>query len=171
MADPSTLVRRLLLWTVVCCVSAAPSFVLASDGFDRPAMVLGVALFVLAYTAVTSTAGFQRFHDRPFVRRTLYIGYGTRLLLSVAFPLGVGADMMPGMLSIGIVRGMGLEPHGFEGTLATTVVQGTLLNLLLAFFMAGVYGVQKAFMAPPPAPKGFDVIMPAIPAARVEPLK
>ena len=171
MPDPTTVFRRLLLWTVVCCVSAAPSYVFAADKFDRSAIAVGVALFILAYTAVTSTAAFERFHNRPFVRTTLYTGYGLRLLLSVCFPLGMGADLLPGMLSVSAVQGLGLNPYDFEGTLATTIVQGSLLNVLLMLFMAAVYGVQKLFMTPPPPQNGFEVVMPVLPASQPEPPK
>ena len=163
MADLTTIARRFALWAVICVVSAAPSYVWAAQEFDRHAMVAGVALFVLAYTALTSTAAFERFHQRPFVRRTLYIGYGARLIVSILFPLGMGLDMMPGMLSVSLVERI-TNSHTFAGTLATTVVQGTLLNLTLAIFMAAVYAFHKLFMRPPPAPQGFDVVMPVMPA-------
>ena len=163
MAELTTVARRFALWTIICVVSAAPSFMWASREFDRGAMVVGVALFVLAYTALTSTAAFERFHQRPFVRRTLYIGYGARLVASILFPLGMGLDMLPGMLSVALVENF-TNAHTFAGTLATTVVQGTLLNAMLTVFMAAVYATQKMFMQPPPAPHGFDVVMPALPA-------
>ena len=131
---PVTL-RRLILWTIICSVSAAPSFVLASGEFDRAAMVVGVVIFIALYTLGTSTAAFERFHRRPFVRRTLYIGYGLRLIMSMTFPLGfvagpqIGpvalvffADVWPGALSLEVVRWTGLDPNTFSGTLATTIV-------------------------------------------------
>lgn len=157
-----TILRRLALWTLVCCVSAAPSFAWAHQEFDRPAMVAGVALFILLYTALTSTARFERFRNRPFVRRTLYIGYGTRMAISVLFPIGLGADLMPGMLSVGIVQNLGLHPHGFAGTFATTCVQGTLLNILLSVFMVAVWGIQRLTMKSPDQ-QGFPVVVRAIP--------
>lgn len=163
MSDLTTIIRRLLLWTIVCAASAAPSYMWASSEFDRRAMIVGVCLFVLAYTALTSTAAFERFHNRPFMRRTLYIGYGARLAASLLFPVGMGLDMLPGMLSVSITRAVLGNPHSFAGTLATTVVQGTLLNLLLCAFMGCVYAVQKMFMQPPAAPQGFDVVMAAVP--------
>ena len=170
MPDPfATLLRRFGLWTFICCVSAAPSFVWADmrngQRFDRGAMVLGVALFILAYTALTSTAAFERFHSRPFVRRTLYIGYGLRLVLSLAFPVGMAADLWPGILSVGLVEGAGLRPQSFAGTLATTIVQGAVLNVLVFLFMTLVYGIQRLTMKPPPvaAPRGVDVVLPAQP--------
>ena len=171
MLNPTTVARRFLLWTVICCVSAAPSFAWAAQEYNRAAMVVGVALFILGYTAFTSTARFQRFHDLPFIRRTLYIGYATRLALSLAFPVGAAADLLPGMVSLNIVQSVGFEPSTFEGTLATTIVQGSLLNAILILFMSCVYVVQKLFMTPPAAPAGFEVILPAAPLAQAEPLR
>src|SRR5688500_12202871 len=136
------LLRRLALWTLVCVVSAVPSFTWAGDRFDRGAMAFGVVLFILGYTALTSTAAFHRFHARPFVRRTLYVGYGVRLALSVAFPIRMGVDLMPGLLSVRLVEESGLAPRSFAGTFATTIVQGALLNVLLALFMTLVYWFQ-----------------------------
>jgi hypothetical protein len=177
MPDPyTTLLRRLLLWTFVCGVSAAPSFVMAGGlngrspsggNFDRGAMAFGVALFILLYTAATSTEAFERFHARAFVRRTLYIGYAVRVGLSVAFPIGVGVDLLPGMLSVSMVEKLGLDPRSFGGTFATTLVQGAILNVLVFLFMFVVYGVQRMTMKPPAtvAPPGFDVVLPAQPVA------
>jgi len=173
-----TVLRRLLLWTVICAVSAAPSFLLAKDEFNRAAMALGVCLFIAAYTVATSTAAFERFHRRPFVRRTFYIGYGARLVLSMLMPLGMPGigmpgfsippmfilmfpDIWPGFISLRVVDAIGLEPESFAGTLATTIVQGALLNLIIFFFMLIVYGVQRPFLKLPPdhAPRGFDVVL------------
>lgn len=174
-------VRRLLLWTFICVVSAAPSFLFASHQFNHAAMIVGVCAFIAAYTAFTSTSWFNQLRRRPFVRRTLYIGYGTRLALSLlhglAFAIAVSGrptpwvfmliDVWPGLLSVEIVRTLlAAETESFIGTLWTTLVQGTLLNIILLVFMLIVYLVQRLFMTPPPeqAPQGFDVILPAAPA-------
>ena len=175
-------IRRLLLWTFICVVSAAPSFLFASHEFNHAAMIVGVCAFIAAYTAFTSTSWFNVLCRRPFVRRTLYIGYGTRLALSllhgVAFAIAVSGrptpwvfmliDVWPGLLSVEIVRNLlAMETESFMGTLWTTLVQGVLLNMILLVFMLIVYLVQRLFIIPPPeqAPHGFDVILPAGPAA------
>ena len=171
----STPLRRLILCTVICSVSAAPSFVLASGEYDRGAMLVGIALFIAIYTAATSTDAFERFRRRPFVRRTLYIGYGLRLMLSVIFALGMSVvteagillavDIWPGILSVQLVKGLGIELATFHGTLLTTIVQGAMLNAIIFVVMAVSYSFQRLFMTPPPefAPKGFDVVMPSVP--------
>ncbi len=52
--------KKFLFWTVVCGVCATPSFLFAVDalGYDEPpdfaAMILGVVVFILAYTLATS---------------------------------------------------------------------------------------------------------------------
>ena len=164
-----TILRRLLLWTAVCMVSAAPSFVLASHEHDPAAMALAVCVFILAYTAATSTDAFEQFHRRPFVRRTLYIGYGTRMVISIVFPIAMFTDIFAGALSISVVRAVtGLDPKSFAGTFATTCVSGALLNLLIFAFMLAVYAIQRAFMRPPEEPRGFAVLLnaqPVVPAA------
>ena len=160
-----TILRRLILWSIICVVSAAPSFVIASgEKFDRGAMIVGVILFIAAYTIVTSTEAFERFHRRPFMRRTLYIGYGLRLLMSAAFPLGI--DFIPGILSVELVGNvLDVEIKSFLGTLLTTIVQGAILNIIIFVIMSLAYAFQRMFMTPPPdfGPKGFDVVIPSTP--------
>ena len=176
MAPFPVILRRLGLCTLICLVSAAPSFLCAMRQFDERAMAVGVALFILAYTAVASTAAFERFHNLPFVRRTLYIGYGLRLAASLFYPVGIAADLFPGVISIEFVENvLGLKGKGFGATLAITVVQGTLLNVILAVLMSLVYGVQRLTLKPPAesAPRGFEVVVAAAtqvnPAARSRP--
>jgi hypothetical protein len=155
------LLRRFLLWSVICIVSAAPSFLWASGEFNHLAMAYGVLLFIFIYTTISMTDWFERFHARPHVRRTLYIGYGARLAISIAFPVGAATDLYPGLISIGIVRNLGILPESFSGTLAVTIVQGTILNILIFIFMLLVYGILRmAYGSEPIVPRGFDVLPP-----------
>ncbi len=147
-------VRRFLLWAALCSICAAPSFIWAAHQYDAAAMLFGVFLFVVLYTGATCTPHFERLRDRPFVRRTLYLGYGTRLGLSIVFPLGMAVDLIPGMLSAEIVNSVTANATGFAGTLITTVIQGAFLNAILGVFMLIVYGLQRAFMKPPKPPEG-----------------
>lgn len=138
---------RLVMWTVLCWVSAAPSFVFASGEFHVGAMVLGVVLFIIGLTVVTCTERFERFRRKRHVRRTLYIGYGVRLIISIGFPVAFLLDLWPGMLSVAVAQaivGNG-NAEGFLGTLIATLVQGTLLNCIVGIFMLIVYGLCHAF--------------------------
>ena len=81
------IVRRFILWSLVCWVSAAPSFGLVTlgrtggrnseaGGFDPWAMACAITLFSILYTTLTTSAAFDRFHRIRGVRRTLYIATG-----------------------------------------------------------------------------------------------
>lgn len=143
-------IRRLLLWTAVCSISAGPSFYWAMGEFNVPAMITGVALFIVIMTAMTCSRRFLTFRKRPFVKSTLYVGYGTRVVLSIVFPVGMAADLLPGLISIAIVQWLGVDSHGFAGTLIATMVQGTFLNLIISLLMLMVYAAQLATGTPPP---------------------
>jgi hypothetical protein len=161
--------RRALLWTVMCSVCATPSFIWAASGFSRPAMICGVVLFIIAYTVLTSTAAFLRFRDLPFVRRTLYIGYGIRLGISIVFPVGMAIDLLPGMFSVGLVRNFVGMKESFAGTLMITIVQGTIINILLSILMAFIWLLQKVFIKTERQPQGFPVeILPSAPTSASE---
>jgi hypothetical protein len=160
-----TFLRRLGLWALVCSVSAAPSFMIARrEGYDYRAMIVGVVLFTLIYSAATSTKQFERLHRRPFVRRTLYIGFGARMLLSLSFPLLpflMIADLFPGLLSLTMVEKLGISDKSFLGTFITTCIQGAFLNVIVTVLMLLVYAAQRAFLKPPPeqAQRGFEVVL------------
>ena len=74
--------KKFLFWTVVCGVCATPSFLFAVDalGYDEPpdfaAMILGVVVFILAYTLATSSATYRRIRSQPGMRTTFLFGVG-----------------------------------------------------------------------------------------------
>jgi hypothetical protein len=163
-STPLDIARRALLWTVICGVSAIPSFMWAYREFNPWAMVTGIALFIAAYTFSTSTPAFLRFREKPFVRRTLYIGYGTRLIVAIILPVGAAIDLWPGLLSINIVSR--LTPFSVVGdfdefifTLLTTIVQGTILNAIMSVYMGFVWALQAAVCKWPQEKRGFPVEM------------
>ena len=104
-------------------------------------MILGIVIFALGMFGMTSTTGFYRFSRMKFVRRTLYIGYSIRLAVSVIVPVGAIADLIPGMISVLLVNsGMGGER--FIPTLVITIVQGFMLNAILAVLMGVIWFIQ-----------------------------
>lgn len=112
-------------------------------------MLCGIGLFIVLYTLVECTSAYGRLIDAPYVRRTLLIGYGTRIALSLLFPLGLALDMFLGVIAVSLVETVLSNPYGgdasrlsFAVVLMTTVVQGVLLNLVLAAYMALVYAAQ-----------------------------
>jgi F0F1-type ATP synthase assembly protein I len=136
-----TVLRRLLLWSFIGSVSAAPSFIWASSEFHIGAMITGVAIFIVGLTAITVTPWFERFRRRTHVRTTLYWGYGTRLVVSILFPLGMAIDLWPGLLAIGLAAQLGLPDDGFGATLVTTLLQGTMINAIILIYMTCIFGI------------------------------
>ena len=143
---------------------------------DPAAMALGIMLFAVGYTIVTSTDRFDVFQRQPGVRRTLEIGYFTRLGLSALFPLAMAADFVPGLLSMRMARNtfetVGISSAGspsaiFFCTLLTTCIQGAILNFLISIYMLVVYGlVRPSGAGRKQQERGFEVIMPeALPVA------
>lgn len=141
--------RHFGLWTAVCSISAVPSFALAYEEYDVTAMIVGILCFIGLLTTITGTRAFARFRRRAFVRPTLYAGYGLRLGMSIMMPLGVMIDLFPGVVSIGLVEALDIRGESFVGTLLITLVQGTLLNIILTVAMLIIYGLQRAFRTPP----------------------
>ncbi len=142
-------------WTLICCISAAPSFFWGCalhQGYNYVVgMLAGIFVFVLGYTLVECTTYYQQFVTKPHVRRTALIGYGTRVLVSVIFPVGLALDMIVGAASVSIVENVSPvrsaefaevanAATGFTVFL-TTIVQGLLLNVVLFAYMICVYGV------------------------------
>lgn len=149
--------RALGRWTLICCMSAAPSFfwgcALHCELEHVIGMVCGILVFVLGYTVVECTHYYQQIITRPHMHRTTLIGYGTRILISVVFPVGLAVDMMTGVVSVAIVENVspvnsvelseiGTTASAFTVFL-TTVVQGVLLNITLFAYMVCVYGVLR----------------------------
>lgn len=149
-------------WAVVCSISAAPSFVfgliLANDSraTEIAGMILGVITFILAYTCFECSSRFQVLIKKRLVRYAARIGYATRMLISVVFPLGSYIDIPTGMLSVEIANFVFGDQSGasespimsFVWFYSTTLIQGFLLNVILLVFMTVVYGIAVLFSQP-----------------------
>jgi hypothetical protein len=139
--------RRLALWTVVCAISAGPSAAWSLVGFDPRGTVCGIAAFIVFYTVLTGTEWFGRLLRKPYVKRTLYIGFGTRIGASLVFPLGLVCDVCPGALAIELVSTGPVpapQPVDFNRTLAITLLDGLFLNALVWIFAGIVYVLLRA---------------------------
>lgn len=183
-APPATLDRRgrgrrALLSVAICVSGALPSFVLASSGwFSIPGMITAVALFAFCMTLISWSKRFRIFTRRPFVRSTLTVVYGLRLVLSATPPLTILADGLPGIFAVGIVQTtmfeLGfpadvfdrpvdpLQPPPFSmvavvgnffGTMLIVLLQGLLLNLILAVLFAALL-VPQRILRPRPRIEG-----------------
>ena len=164
-------VMNAILWSAICGLSAVPSAVWALGfndlSFDGWAILVGLAPFIVAYAVAPNTPWFPKLAAQPFVRRTLKIGFGIRLAISVIFPLGMYADYPTGRFCFEFIEShmpSSFVPVGpgsnvlFGATLLITLLQGVLLNLILITLMAVVWGIQAvACQWPSRAPQGFPI--------------
>ncbi len=152
--SPAEILRRGGVWTLICAVTAVPSFIWGFGTSQQPqgavAMMGGVLLFALAYTAIDAQWLHRPFRGNPAFRRAVIWGFGMRLFASLVFPLGMFIDLFPGLLSVSLIQtifieGGGIDPPlrltDFMATVATTVVQGVLLNCELWVGVLSLYGV------------------------------
>ena len=145
-------------WTLICAISAAPSFFWGCALHAQPqhlaGMVCGILFFVALYTLIECTHYYHQIMSLPHVHRTALVGFGTRVLISVIFPIGLFVDMFTGTWSVALVQEMfpdagSLGRAGaavsFLQVFITTVVQGTFLNGLLLIYMLVIYSVLRLF--------------------------
>lgn len=133
-------------WTLICVVSAGPSFfwgcVLHHQFEHIVGMIAGIAVFILGYTMVECSTAYRRVIRWPHVRRTVWIGYGTRLAMSIIFPIALMVDFWTGAISFSVVQSLTSDDPdnaSFFIVFLTTIVQGTLLNVVLFAYMALVW--------------------------------
>ncbi len=160
-----SLFRIVVRWTFVCVISAIPSFVFGlaiTRQSQILAMCMGIAIFAALYSWLDWRTAATSWRQNKLVRSTLRFTYGTRILISILFPVGAYLDVICGMLSTGIVQsitGFSIDPvrrgsptetawmeslEGFFPILLTTLVQGVLLNIVLAFYGIAIFGLNAA---------------------------
>lgn len=149
----TTLARTSIRWLVVCVISAVPSFffgLMVTNG-QFAGMIVGIMIFATGYTLVDYGTALWPVRRDKTMRRTLRITYGTRIAISILFPLGGYLDLVCGMITLTSIEGLTgevLAPRGaasglsFFGTVFTTLAQGVTLNLVLGIYGLLIYGIQ-----------------------------
>ena len=145
-----TLWGTLLRWIVICSVSAAPSFWLGYQSIAESqilAMLSGVLVFIVFYTALDYGTRHWTIRKNPWVRGSLAFGYTTRFFVSFIPPVFLWTDGWIGMYSIRLVEFLLGVPEpmqfeqvnpgdiGFYQVFLTTIVQGLFLNVILAIWI------------------------------------
>lgn len=143
-------------WLAICAVSAAPSFYWGIGTIAQQqviAMLTGILMFVAAYVAIDQSDWALWLRNVPGARLTLRITYGIRIAMSIIFPAGLFVDLLCGWISIGLVSAVGagvsLEPRSgadnasFFVCLAVTLIQGIVLNIVLAGFALPIFGIVR----------------------------
>ena len=155
-----------LKWLVICAISAAPSFFWGFLVGEQPfqaatGMILGVLTFVVGYTIFECQPFAQRLLRDRHVKRTAKIGYGTRIGISIIFPIALYLDLIVGLFAISTMSFFtGVDELGLRNLqdasnepsvlwfFATTVVQGIYLNIILFGYMIFVYVLVRLFSRP-----------------------
>lgn len=120
-------------------------------------MIAGIIVFIVLYVFVERTQRVQRMLAWRFARTTAWIGYGTRVAISIIFPIGMFPDILCGAFSVGVSQwalGSSRLMSGdyspvsggdhvvvFAEFMLTTVVQGVVLNVVLFGYMVLVFGI------------------------------
>lgn len=144
------LARSFVTWATVVTIAALPSFLWGLSlvgGEQVTAMLLGIACFIAIYTALDQTQLAARMRNTPNLRLALRIGYGTRIAVSILFPVGMFIDLFTGMVSVSCVGGVqasldqGMQEldRSFIFTFATTMLQGFLANCVLGTYTGLVF--------------------------------
>lgn len=146
-------------WSLICTLSALPSFMLGSLATQQQylAMATGIFLFICGYVWLDRYTWNFPWRQNLVIRRILRIMYSTRVIISCSM-IGTPLDMVCGVLSMSIAT-MVTRPFGntdlflggdpiesFIGALIATIVQGTLLNAILivyGFLLLGIFRLYK----------------------------
>lgn len=143
-------------WFLVCGISAIPSWVIARDQTSAVVggMVTGILLFAIGYTFLDVATRNHWLRQQRAMKWTMRITYGTRMAISLLYPVGFFVDLWCGLVAVSATSFLfrtithhDIEPMHFASTLITTLVQGCLLNCVLAIYGLVVYAVCSAFFA------------------------
>ncbi|RCS44613.1 hypothetical protein DTL42_16945 [Bremerella cremea] len=144
--------KAAIRWFLICGISAAPSWIIAAEATwpSQAGMATGVLIFMVGYTLVDVSTRNHPLRQRSDVKITLAVTYGTRIAISLLFPVGFFVDIMCGVFAVSVT---GFLFHanfdidapivGFFQTLVTTLIQGCLLNGVLAVYGLLIYGIFR----------------------------
>ena len=145
-------------WLLICVVSAGPSFFwgLAIGEQQWSAvlgMILGVLTFTVAYIVFECLPFTQRIMRDRHLKLAAQIGYGTRMGISILFPIGLSIDMLVGLAAIGTAQAVTGQVAETQSTsvlwfYGTTLLQGVYLNIILFVYMLFVYALVRLFSRP-----------------------
>ena len=136
-------------WLVVCAVSAVPSFYLGTEVSEGQfaAMTLGILIFAAIYIFLDCKTSGLPFRQNRLCVITLRIVYVTRMVITVIFPIAMFVDLICGLTSVACTETIfgSLAIQTFPGALFTTLLQGVMLNLVLAIYGLFVIGLVMLF--------------------------
>lgn len=157
---PIATLKAVIRWFLICGISAIPSWIIASDETTAvyAGMATGILIFAIGYTFLDVLTRKHPLRQRTDVKWTLAITYGTRIAISILFPIGFFVDFICGIFAVGasslIFENISVDTPTlhFTSTLVTTLIQGCLLNFVLAGYGLIVLAICSAYEASKPLP-------------------
>jgi hypothetical protein len=136
------------IWTMICMITAIPSFIWASIGGLRPEPIFaGLGVVILGYSALSCAAWFRAWLVHPVLGRALKIAIGTRLAVSLLFPVGMAIDLIPGIAATGITGTIVIQHAAAPLRIfATTLLHGLIVSVLLAAYFGLVAMIVAAVL-------------------------
>jgi len=91
MYKKNIFITNFIRWSIICTISAAPSFVLAindkNSGFNPLAMILGVVIFIFIYSFITSSDFYAYLRKFNNIYKALKFSYLLKIIMAIiAFP-------------------------------------------------------------------------------------
>lgn len=112
-------------------------------------MLLGIVIYAAVYTWLDVRHLGPRMARNRILRRAVIVGFGIRVLMSLIFPIGMMADMFPGIFAVSLAQLVTFssptpndELNGVPGILAATLIQGALLNCFVWLTVLLADGIQ-----------------------------
>ena len=136
--------RRFILWLTLCVVCSIPSYLLASSNSYLPlALSLAIISFAVLMTCITSLPRFYELSRIPYMRKSMYVGYGIRIALSIIFPVGFFIDALTGILTMHMIDTLSAiaTKRGFVSAFIGTLIQGTLMNVVVSICIVTIWFV------------------------------
>lgn len=148
------LYKYFIFWTIICCVSAAPSFwITYREGFNLYAMLLGILIFIVIYSMLNASIFYERLMERfSSLRKALALAFWLRIIISATPIVAVIPlfkkiwlvpfyfDMFPGLAALKVTAWLkwlfDLKSHhyndqAFLPTLVTTLIDGALMSAVI----------------------------------------
>lgn len=110
-------------------------------------MLTGVLIFAVGYTYLDYATVLTPLRQNRMISITLRVVYGTRIVITIIFPLACSLDLMCGLFSTGFTEVLfgNTAIRTFLGALFTTLVQGVLMNLVLGVYALLIMGLVILF--------------------------
>jgi hypothetical protein len=149
--EPPRLSWVISRWTLVCVISAVPSFLwgLSTLAYQQwLAMILGVATFVVGYVWLDVHTAKWDLRQNSRWMSVVRIGYWTRIVCSLVLPVGMFLDLWCGMLSYGVAESIWNVARSVFGGGGFGVQEGQQQSFLFCYFMTLLQGVTlNVFLA------------------------